>query len=82
VLLCYLIVYMFGTLNNHQPKCGRPTLLSGVKFVGVLTPHKGVKHITSNNDSGIHQGSGEPGNITRHHGSESGNDGVGKALHD
>jgi hypothetical protein len=73
---------MFGKINKIQKKSDvRPTLAPGFKFSGVITTTKGVIRSISNNDSGIHQGSGESGNITGQNGSTSGNDGVGKTLH-
>lgn len=73
---------MFGTINKVQPGSNvRPVLAPGFKFTGVLTSTKGVIR-NINNDSGIREGQGESGNIAGQDGSKSGNDGVGKALHD
>jgi hypothetical protein len=74
---------MYGTINNQQPKSTtRPTLAMGFKFIAAPSIPKGLVRVNDKNDSGIHQGSEQSGNITGQVGETPGDDGMGKALHD
>jgi len=74
---------MYCTIHTRQPKSTtQPTLASGFKFIAAPYTPKGLVSVNDKNDSGIHQGSEQSGNITGQVGETSGDDGMGKALHD
>ena len=74
---------MYGIIHTQQPKSStHPTLSPGFKFIAAPSIPKGLVRVNDKNDSGIHHGSEQSGNITGQVGESSGDDGMGKALHD
>ena len=74
---------MYGHIFQTQPKSNTmATLVPGFKFIAAPCSYKDSALINTNNDSGIHQGSEQSGNITGQVRETSGDDGMGKALHD